>query len=569
MSCNKVSQLRWMIFDNPQLNVSLAQSITQKSNTLTLEDQTVVTGVDFWSNEEDTVDINKLFNRDFKLREPAIAVASLYCEKECVKSLGIHGEWFAKVFVNNEVVFDRLEKGSSLWSPEADAFKAKFNLGENIIVVYLEAGANKYMNFTLVDFEETLRVPPLLSNPSSNSITISAFLVRKYPLVLEYRKAGSNDEFSILRNSNDGCCPAVEFHKFQVENLCEDTNYEYYLTVPWNHGNVTNGPFYFKTFANDMTNHKVVVIGDTQMPKPNLEKVLGNCVENKRFDGADFIVHVGDARSLYQNFVESYSEYLDVILPLTKSEIPLLQVRGNHEYYGIDTDGFSTYLGKAYNGFRVGDVYYLALNSGWDVDASKLFVTQDAQEEYMLEQRKFIDNVVASKEWQDAKYHILFCHATCGYDFSSRMQRNMEILTNGLFVGDNPIQRVDLFICGHTHWGARLDVKTQEYLAARQYKHYFKYIPEVNYMKRVPELQKGYVCPAYHHIPFPVLVVDGGYDTSVITINATKLGLDVVHHDVNNEIIDHLTIDENNNFKVIETKMDTLDVIQKSLFEEQ
>ena len=42
--------------------------------------------------------------------------------------------------------------------------------------------------------------------------------------------------------------------------------------------------------------------------------------------------------------------FFSVILPLTKSEIPLLQVRGNHEYYGIDTDG--SYSLKAFEIYK-------------------------------------------------------------------------------------------------------------------------------------------------------------------------------------------------------------------------
>jgi hypothetical protein len=558
-----------MIFNNPKLNLSLAKSITQKSNSLTLEDNSIISGLDFFPNNEDVVDINKLLNKDFQLREPVIAVASLYCQEDCVKTFGMHGEWFFSCIVNNKIVYDRLEKGSSLWSPEADAFKVNLKAGENIIVLYIEAGAAGFMSFTFVDFDEVLTVPPMLSYPSSTAITISAFLIRKYPLILEYRKAGSNDDFTVVRNSNAGCYSALDFHKFQLDNLCSNTTYEYYLTVPWIHGNVVKGPFYFKTYANEMTNHKVVILGDTQMRKPVLEQVLGNLAQNKHFDNANLLVHVGDTRSLYQNFVESYTEYLDVILPLTKSELPLHQVRGNHEYYGIDTDAFSTYLGKSYSGFSIGDVYYLTLNSGWDVDASKLFVTQDAQDELVLEQQKFIQEVIASKEWKNAKYHVVFCHGACGYDFSSRMQKNMELLTHGLFVGENPTERIDLWICGHTHWAARLDIKTQKYLVARQYPSYFKFIPEEGYVKRVPELQKDYICPISAHVPFPVLVVDGGALTSVVTLNATSSGLEVLHHDVNNELIDHFTIDQNYKLNIIETKMDTLDVIQKSLFEEQ
>ena len=567
MENNKVSALRWMIFNNLNLNINIAQNISKKAESLTLADGTIVKGVEFYADHEDIVNVDKLLNKKFQLREPIIAVASLYSQDDCVKTFGMHGEWFFSCIVNNEIVYDRLEKGSSLWSPEADAFKVKLKAGENIIVLYLEAGAAGLMNFTFVDFDEVLTVPPMLSYPSSTSITVSAFLIRKYPLILEYRKAGSNEDFTVVRNSNAGCYRAVDFHKFQLENLCEDTKYEYYLTVPWIHGNSVKGPFYFKTFAKDMQEHKLVILGDTQMPKDKLQEVLANCSNNKRFDDADLLVHVGDTRSLYQNFAKSYTEYLDVILPLTKSELPLLQVRGNHEYYGIDTDAFSTYLGKSYSGMLLGDVYYLTLNSGWDVDASKLFVTQDAQEDLVIEQLKFIKEVIASSEWKNAKFHVVFCHGACGYDFSSRMQKNMELITHGLFVGENPTERIDLWICGHTHWAARLDVKTQKYLAARQYPHYFKFIPEEGFVKRIPELQKDYICPVSVPVPFPVLVVDGGASTSIITLNAHKDSLEVIHHDVNNCVIDHFTIDENYSLNIIESKMDTLEVIQKSLFE--
>ena len=136
--------------------------------------------------------------------------------------------------------------------------------------------------------------------------------------------------------------------------------------------------------------------------------------------------------------------YLDAQLPFA-SRKPLLNFRGNHETRGTSPatfdDVFASPGWQGYSLHRFGDVCLI----GMDLENAK--------------QREWLKAVVKTPEFRTAKHRIVLNHYPA---VKTRGGKCLDVLT-GIFVGENRLADIDLYLSGHRHRGAYMVKNSNQY----------------------------------------------------------------------------------------------------------
>ena len=270
---------------------------------------------------------------------------------------------------------------------------------------------------------------------------------------------------------------------------------------------------------------------------------------------------MGDIRGNYAEFHGFTDSYLTAQQKYIRHDVPCVWLRGNHEYCGAAAAVFPERYGKTYGSFVLGQVFYLILDTGWDLEGTgSPFPAREDLDAFIGEEKRWLDEIVKSPAWQKARYHVVLAHATPGFDFSASISRYVEELVKDLFLGEKPAYGIDLWLCGHTHWAARLDTATQKYLVP--YLHPGACFPEtgggyVRLMREGPV--PDYICPVRHFVPFPVIAVNGpniiGKGCSFLELCAGADGLHLRHIFPPREVFDEIFIGGSGSLQVIRTNL--------------
>ncbi|MCQ2555153.1 MAG: metallophosphoesterase [Clostridia bacterium] len=179
------------------------------------------------------------------------------------------------------------------------------------------------------------------------------------------------------------------------------------------------------------------------------------------FDGAtssaksvkdlDFLVLLGDITSMVEyerdaNFANK------VAFEITKGEMPVVYLRGNHEIKGKYAEDLYKYVGskdgKFYYTFTLSDIYGIALDLGEDHDDDWWEYYESAQFDlYRDEQTEFLNSVFEKKEYKDYSYTMVCCHIPVPFVNS---RKNHEVYKKEWTSIINAI-RPDIFLSGHQH----------------------------------------------------------------------------------------------------------------------
>lgn len=152
-----------------------------------------------------------------------------------------------------------------------------------------------------------------------------------------------------------------------------------------------------------------VAFSDIHERSSNLKK-MANQVE---WENQDLVIQLGDL----VNHVADAQQVEDSILtfPTGGVDLPRVFVRGNHETRGesarLMDDWFLPQGGNYYFSFKTGDVFFIVLDSGEDkpddhVEYSGLVDFTS----YNLQQADWLERVLGSPEYKDAKYHLVLVH---------------------------------------------------------------------------------------------------------------------------------------------------------------
>ena len=223
-----------------------------------------------------------------------------------------------------------------------------------------------------------------------------------------------------------GVHPISKIHKVEIKGLQPGTEYRYRVM---NRG--------VKTFlASGDIEYTKASGSDVYRKSPYLVKTLVPKVDTLRFDiyndmhekdsllgvlmasgrkNLDFVVFNGDMVSTLSSCQKISDRFLKTAAKSLKGQIPMYVARGNHEMRGRDAirwiDFFATPTGQTYYSFKVGDNFFIVLDSyedkpDDDINYSGKLVT----EPFWEQESEWLKTVLESQECKSATKRIVFCH---------------------------------------------------------------------------------------------------------------------------------------------------------------
>lgn len=172
----------------------------------------------------------------------------------------------------------------------------------------------------------------------------------------------------------------------------------------------------------------------------------------------DAYFYAGDMMNYLDNTEAIFTSFIDVSVEKFAKNIPFEVVRGNHETRGSLARSYSRYFpkknGKIYGSYLLGDVMIVMLDSGEDkAEDHWVYAGLTDFNAYRTEQAQWLKEVVNSKEYKKAKYHIVISHFPMviepdtennevWHGWQDAINKFLPILNKA---------KVDLLVSGHTH----------------------------------------------------------------------------------------------------------------------
>lgn len=166
----------------------------------------------------------------------------------------------------------------------------------------------------------------------------------------------------------------------------------------------------------------------------------------------DIMGHIDDEKDIISNILAPASEYF-------ATEKPFFYVRGNHEARGPEARKLMDYIETPGNNFfytfKYGPVFFIVLDTGEDKpDTNQYYYGLADFDHYRAQQGAWLDEVVNSKEFMEAKFRVLLIHwpvllreVVASDEIHRHGRRNAQEHFAGLLHNNG----IDLQLCGHTH----------------------------------------------------------------------------------------------------------------------
>ena len=224
----------------------------------------------------------------------------------------------------------------------------------------------------------------------------------------------------------NGVYPIGKIHKVEVDGLEPGTVYRYRImykgVISYNgSGDVkymkANGtdvyqgePHRISTIKKDYDEVRFDIFNDIHGKDSLFNTIIAGERTNR-----DFVFLNGDMTSNISDESKIAKMYLTSVAKNLKGGLPLLVSRGNHELRGRDAikwfDYFSTPTGTPYYSFSIGKFFFVVLDACEDKPDSDIeYCGIVASAPYVRRQAKWLKEVLASKECQEAEVRIAFCH---------------------------------------------------------------------------------------------------------------------------------------------------------------
>ncbi len=171
----------------------------------------------------------------------------------------------------------------------------------------------------------------------------------------------------------------------------------------------------------------------------------------RSIENLDFLVILGDTVGMVE--YEKDVQLTNVIAyDVTKGEIPVVYARGNHEIKGEFAEDLHKYVGSKnesfYYWFTLSDVFGITLDLGEDHDDGWWeYYGTDRFTLYHEEQTKFLEELVATKSYENYNYTLVACHIPIQFVNSRKDHVDVKATWTDLL---NQIQP-DLAVYGHQH----------------------------------------------------------------------------------------------------------------------
>lgn len=282
---------------------------------------------------------------------------------------------------------------------------------------------------------------------------------------IELRKKGGTDGTDYYR-AKDGLRQAdVEFYAIRAEDLQPATAYEYRIHArevkefhPYNvvFGDSIVSPWHSFRTVNPLQEGGSIFITSDMHSRPDLLKQLLEACDYKTCTA---FFYAGDMMNYMEHGGEHpFTSFIDASVEMFASSIPFELVRGNHETRGDLARQFPTFFpkstGKLYGSYRLGDVMVVMLDSGEDkADSHPVYARLTDFNGYRTEQAEWLKRLCASREYKEARYHIVISHFPMVMNEQSRQENTWQGWQDAIdkFLPILNGADVDLLVSGHTH----------------------------------------------------------------------------------------------------------------------
>ena len=168
-------------------------------------------------------------------------------------------------------------------------------------------------------------------------------------------------------------------------------------------------------------------------------------------ENLDFLVILGDSVGMVE--YEKDVQFSNLIAhDVTGGEIPVVYARGNHEIKGAYAEQLYKYVGSKnesfYYWFTLSDVFGITLDLGEDHnDGWWEYYGTDQFTLYHNEQTRFLQELVATKPYEDYRYTLVACHIPIQFVNSRKDHVEVKATWTDLLNQIKP----DLAVYGHQH----------------------------------------------------------------------------------------------------------------------
>ncbi len=202
----------------------------------------------------------------------------------------------------------------------------------------------------------------------------------------------------------------------------------------------------FKTFDDSLEELAFSVVNDIH-EKSDLLKALLKHVPKE----ADFLIFNGDMVNSMSSPSQIYDGFFSAAAAATNSSKPIFFARGNHEARGPISDKYSDYFptptGKPYYSTKIGETFFIFLDSGEDKPDSDIEYYGLADfDKYRIEQGEWLKCVVESDAFKAARHRIVVTHippAWGEWHGSRHFRKVFAPILNG--------RNIDVYLSGHLH----------------------------------------------------------------------------------------------------------------------
>ena len=439
----------------------------------------------FYENDTPGVNFCNLWYRSAKGREKAFLCSetvklpgsgavtmrtTFTAERKGTLLLGVGVRRHFKVFCNRVFCFSNAGEGTLYdeLAPENHPFLVPVERGENLLEIEIEAGF-PFAPFCCRPLEKSaLKLPVVLFHPvvtriGRNEATCVCRTAGAVGCGIQY-KAENAQEWNLLWDQRGGLIRRRDLHKFFLKDLEENTVYHYRILMidPRDPDVKRYSKVYSFRSAPAHTHGKFSFFftADPQFPPAQQKKLLKALFEAGQVSECDFLVLGGDINSRYsQRRIER--DLLSCVEKFGNPGAPLLMLRGNHELRGPEPDNFVDFWSgedeKTFYMFRYGDTAFLVLDA-WenrpaDHPRARYYSRHNLDELIREEEKAFVDQIVNSPLWKNARRRIVFSHGSSfsQLDRAGTMYRFLQALTDEYFEGEKPVSCVHLLLAGHTH----------------------------------------------------------------------------------------------------------------------
>lgn len=427
-------------------------------------------------------DLNELLNVTPKEVNKALLVKVVEVPADMTVKLGLGADWWFEVYCNGKISSGTLRAGGNIDYPPAakDHYVAlELKKGLNVVAVFAQSGSIGKFTFAvekvsaempvsrisrrneceaLLPSQQQLRHGPWLIAPDRGTVTVGMLTDGYvYGAGVEYRIAGEKDWQckwdtlgGVLRSDSD-------LHRITLDNLKPGAEYEYrILLASENKKFKALETHTFTAAPDDDRDFSFFVTGDTQFGSAKRGRLLKKW--QKLTESCDFQVSLGDMANIYDDFdVMFFGGYLNWQGKKIYHGKPFVSVRGNHEMRGTERSRWFGVLSagreKGYHSFTWGKTFFIVLDTGGDgTDIGKNSMTAEATKEYMSAQRQWLEKIVDSAEYKNAKFRIVLSHEAPHSHRVSKMNDIARFISGPLLeAAKDEKYPVHLWLSGHIH----------------------------------------------------------------------------------------------------------------------